>query len=195
MFQELQAQNAIDNEARCGKLESEVSSLKTEILQLKDLLAVAITERNIGEPSASSKPSSVVLPPTVVPTKPQRKKRYKEVDAFAVMIPRIVKEVQLPQKKKILNVAPYSVMYVPVANDLNKNGCDCGVYALKFIECHVLGLHISLVNDDNIEKARIKIATDLLQAATDEVLVYRMSQYQAPTFETPSEVVDVELVI
>uniref|UniRef100_A0A1J3JHH1 Ubiquitin-like protease family profile domain-containing protein n=1 Tax=Noccaea caerulescens TaxID=107243 RepID=A0A1J3JHH1_NOCCA len=69
-------------------------------------------------------------------------KRYKEVKAFSVMVPRIVKETQTNSKKKQILVAPYTVKYAHVRKDLNKSGSDCGIYALKHIECHVLGLNL-----------------------------------------------------
>ena len=57
---------------------------------------------------------------------------------------------------------------------------DCGAYSLKFIECHLLGLDFSLVNDENIQEARHKIAFDLWEAANDEALQYRMSTFKPP---------------
>ncbi|KAF2569214.1 hypothetical protein F2Q68_00024922 [Brassica cretica] len=101
------------------------------------------------------------------------------VEAFAVLIPRIVKAVQSSDKKKDFNVKQYTVSYVPM-RALNKSGNDCGAYFLKFIECHLLGLDFSLVNDKNIQEARHKIAFDLWEAANDEVLQYRMSTFKPP---------------
>ncbi|CAA7031768.1 unnamed protein product [Microthlaspi erraticum] len=86
-------------------------------------------------------------------------KKYREVEAFSVMVPCIVKEIQTISKKKQLTVAPYTI-------------------------------RLSLVDDDNIDEARYKVATDLLKAAKDEVLIERMSKYVAPEF-TPSEVLDI----
>ncbi|KAF3533834.1 hypothetical protein DY000_02041268 [Brassica cretica] len=57
---------------------------------------------------------------------------------------------------------------------------DCGAYSLKFIECHLLGLDFSLVNDENIQEARHKITFDLWEAANDEVLQYRKSTFKPP---------------
>ncbi|KAG2251227.1 hypothetical protein Bca52824_081363 [Brassica carinata] len=51
---------------------------------------------------------------------------------------------------------------------------------LEFIECHLLGLDFSLVNDENIQEARHKIAFDLWEAANDEALQYRMSTFKPP---------------
>nr|VDC83970.1 unnamed protein product [Brassica rapa] len=107
------------------------------------------------------------------------KKNNKAVEAFAVLIPRIVKAVQSSDKKKDFNVKQYAVSYVPM-RALNTSGNDCGAYSLKFIECHLLGLDFSLVNDENIQEARHKIAFDLWEAANDESLQYRMSTFKPP---------------
>ncbi|CDY20488.1 BnaC04g05560D [Brassica napus] len=80
------------------------------------------------------------------------KKNSRVVEAFAVLIPRIVKAVQSPERKKDFN----------------------------FIECHLLGLDFSLVNDENIKEAQHKIAFDLWEAANDVVLQSRMSTFKPP---------------
>ncbi|XP_013751359.2 uncharacterized protein LOC117134583 [Brassica rapa] len=107
------------------------------------------------------------------------RKRYKEVDGFANLIPRIVKAVQPMRHQKDFTVGAYTVSYVPVGN-LNKSACDCGVYAVKFIECHALGLELSLLHDGNIIEARHRILWDLWEAANDPELIDRMSKYQSP---------------
>ncbi|CAN6917717.1 unnamed protein product [Brassica oleracea] len=107
------------------------------------------------------------------------KKNNRAVEEFAVLIPRIIKVVQSSDKKKDFNVKQYTVSYVPMRS-LNKSGNDCGAYSLKFIECHLLGLDIYLVNDENIQEARHKIAFDFWDAANDEVLQYRMSIFKPP---------------
>ncbi|KAL0732836.1 hypothetical protein Bca4012_009046 [Brassica carinata] len=107
------------------------------------------------------------------------KKHYTEVEAFANMIPRIVKAVQPANQQKDFLVGAYTVDYVNMGF-LNQSACDCGVYAVKFIECHALGLEMSLVNDDNIQEARHRLLWDLWEAATDQELVDRMSQYKPP---------------
>ncbi|KAF8109205.1 hypothetical protein N665_0101s0033 [Sinapis alba] len=119
------------------------------------------------------------------------RKNTRTVEAFASLIPRIVKAVQPSDKKKDLNVKQYSISYVPMPS-LNKTGNDCGAYALKFIECHVLGLDFALLNDENIQEARHKIAYDLWEAANDEVLQYRMSMFKAPK-RAPEAVVELSL--
>ncbi|KAL0688839.1 hypothetical protein Bca4012_088516 [Brassica carinata] len=55
-----------------------------------------------------------------------------DVEPFANLIPRIVKDVQSAENKKHLNVRTYKVVYVPVPF-INKSSSDCGVYSLKFI--------------------------------------------------------------
>ncbi|KAG2331466.1 hypothetical protein Bca52824_002646 [Brassica carinata] len=107
------------------------------------------------------------------------RKNTRSVEAFAVLIPRIVNAVQSPDKKKDYNVKQYTVSYV-LMRGLNMSGNDCGAYALKFIECRLLGLDFSLINDENIQEARHKIAYDLWEAANDEVLQYRMSKFKPP---------------
>nr|VDD26815.1 unnamed protein product [Brassica oleracea] len=74
------------------------------------------------------------------------KKNNRIIEAFAVLIPRIVKAVQSPERKKDFNVKQYTVSYVPMRG-LNMSGNDCGAYSLKFIECHLLGLDFSLVSE------------------------------------------------
>ncbi|CAN6899202.1 unnamed protein product [Brassica oleracea] len=107
------------------------------------------------------------------------KKNNRVVEAFVVLIPRIVKAVQSPERKKDFNVKQYTVSYVPMRG-LNMSGNDCGAYSLKFIECHLLGLDFSLVNDESIKEARHKIAYDLWEEANDEVLQYQMSTFKPP---------------
>ncbi|KAF8051462.1 hypothetical protein N665_1720s0006 [Sinapis alba] len=116
------------------------------------------------------------------------KKKIKEVEAFTYLIPRIVKAVQPLRMQKHLNVAPYTVSYVPMRG-LNKANCHCGVYTLKHIECHLLGLDLSLVDDDNIKEARIRIMWDLWEAATDPELIERMSKYEPPNYK-PAECIE-----
>uniref|UniRef100_A0A0D3CYB4 Ubiquitin-like protease family profile domain-containing protein n=1 Tax=Brassica oleracea var. oleracea TaxID=109376 RepID=A0A0D3CYB4_BRAOL len=107
------------------------------------------------------------------------RKRYKELDGFANLVPRIVKAVQPPSYQKDFTFAAYTVHYVPMGK-LNKSACDCGVYTIKFIECHSLGLKLSMVNDGNIKEARHRILWDLWEAANDPELVERMSNYEPP---------------
>ncbi|KAJ4906162.1 hypothetical protein Rs2_09820 [Raphanus sativus] len=107
------------------------------------------------------------------------RKHYTEVEAFAIMIPRIVKAVQPANHQKDFLIGAYTVEYVKMGS-LNKSACDCGVYAVKFIECHALGLELSLLNDDNIKEARHRQLWDLWEAANDQELVEKMSKYEPP---------------
>ncbi|RIA05323.1 hypothetical protein BRARA_K00389 [Brassica rapa] len=106
-------------------------------------------------------------------------KHNKDLEPFAHLIPRIVKAVQSSEKRG-LTVKPYDVTYAPMPCFLNKTSSDCGVYALKHIEAHLLGMDLTLVNDDNIREARQKIAYDLWEAANDPELISRMGKYVPP---------------
>ncbi|ESQ47532.1 hypothetical protein EUTSA_v10021988mg [Eutrema salsugineum] len=117
-------------------------------------------------------------------------KHITNIEAFAVIIPKIVKEVQAPKNKKHLKVVPYSVLYTPMKPKINKSQNDCGVYALKFIECHLFGHSFTMLDDENIKMARLKIVCDLWHAAQDLVLIERMSRYE-PTPATESEIVEI----
>ncbi|KAF3534069.1 hypothetical protein DY000_02038999 [Brassica cretica] len=73
------------------------------------------------------------------------------VEPFAVLIPRIVKAIQSSKSRQY-----------------------------QHIECHLLGMDFSLVNDNNIREARQKIAYDLWEAAIDPVLIERMAKFTPP---------------
>ncbi|KAG2274670.1 hypothetical protein Bca52824_057225 [Brassica carinata] len=119
------------------------------------------------------------------------RKKIKEVEAFAQLIPRIVKAVQSLTMQKHLTITPYNVSYVPLSG-LNRLNCHCGVYTIKHIECHVLGLKIFLVSDDNIWGARIKIVWGLWEAANDPELIERMSKYEPNNCSKPAEYVEID---
>lgn len=119
------------------------------------------------------------------------KKKIKEVEAFAQLIPRIVKAVQSLTIQKHFHITPYNVSYVPMSG-LNRLQCHCGVYTIKHIECHVLGLDIFMVNDENIWGARIKIMWDLWEAANDLELIERMSKYEPIKCSKPAEYVEID---
>uniref|UniRef100_A0A0D3D583 DUF1985 domain-containing protein n=1 Tax=Brassica oleracea var. oleracea TaxID=109376 RepID=A0A0D3D583_BRAOL len=87
-------------------------------------------------------------------------KHNKDLEPFAHLIPRIVKAVQSSEKRGF-TVKPYDVTYAPMPLFLNKTSSDSGVYALKHIEAHLLGMDLTLVNDDNIREASQKISYDL----------------------------------
>ncbi|KAF3599573.1 hypothetical protein F2Q69_00034028 [Brassica cretica] len=56
----------------------------------------------------------------------------------------------------------------------------------------MFGLDISLVSDDNIRGARIKIMWDVWEAANDPELIERMSKYEAIKCSKPAEYVEIE---
>ncbi|ESQ50894.1 hypothetical protein EUTSA_v10023117mg [Eutrema salsugineum] len=102
------------------------------------------------------------------------------VETFSVLIPWIVKEVQTPKNRKHLNMK----------QGINKTVCHCGVYALKYIECHKLGLAMSLMEDDNINAVRKKITCDLIEAANGPIIIERMSRYEPTRWKT--KIVDLD---
>ncbi|KAF8107336.1 hypothetical protein N665_0123s0027 [Sinapis alba] len=120
-----------------------------------------------------------------------RGKNRQYVEKFAALIPRIVKAVGPPESKKQLLLSPYSIVDVPMQARLNMSCCDCGAYALKHLECHVLGLNLSLVDDEIIQGCRQKIAVDLWDAAHDPILAQVMTRYVPSPWER-SEVFDLE---
>ncbi|KAF8112867.1 hypothetical protein N665_0059s0005 [Sinapis alba] len=116
-----------------------------------------------------------------------RNRQY--VAKFAHLIPRIVKAVGPSESKKQLLLSPYSIIDVPMKGRLKKSCCDCGAYVLKHLECHLLGLDLSLVDDEIIQGCRQKIGVELWEAAHDPVLAQVMKQYVPSPWET-SEVFD-----
>nr|VDD36238.1 unnamed protein product [Brassica oleracea] len=116
-------------------------------------------------------------------------KHNKDLEPFAHLIPRIVKAVQSSEKRGFI-VKPYDVTYAPMPLFLNKTSSDCGVYALKHLEAHLLGMDLTLVNDDNIREARQKIAYDLWEAANDPELISRMGKF-IPRKATTSPTVEI----
>lgn len=116
-------------------------------------------------------------------------KHNKIAEAFATIIPHIVKAVQPEISRKDYNVSKYSISYAPFKREINKGNSSCGVYAIKHIEAHALGLDLSLIDDGNIRAARLKIAVDLFIAANDPLLIERISKFEPPKY-TPPEVVE-----
>uniref|UniRef100_A0A0D3CBM6 Ubiquitin-like protease family profile domain-containing protein n=1 Tax=Brassica oleracea var. oleracea TaxID=109376 RepID=A0A0D3CBM6_BRAOL len=86
-----------------------------------------------------------------------RGKNRQYVEKFAAIIPRIVKAVGPPERQKQLLLSSYSIVDVPMKMRLNKICCDCGAYALKHLEYSLLGLDVSLVDDEIIMGCRQKI--------------------------------------
>ncbi|KAF8093439.1 hypothetical protein N665_0383s0067 [Sinapis alba] len=118
------------------------------------------------------------------------RKYNKEMEAFAVIIPRIVKTVQTTANKKQQKVVQYGVSYLPMKLGINSSYGDCGVFALRHIECHLFGMDLSLMDDENILAARYKMAVGLFMAAYNHVLIERRALYTPPQHNV-SDVVDV----
>lgn len=115
----------------------------------------------------------------------------RNVEAFAFIIPRLVKEIHTKANGKQPLLSQYNIIEVPLPRGLNKSNCDCGVYALKSIECHLLQLRLDLINDDNIKEARLKLAVDLWEAANDPVLIDRMEKHEPPP-KLSSDIVNID---
>ncbi|CAH8380296.1 unnamed protein product [Eruca vesicaria subsp. sativa] len=112
-----------------------------------------------------------------------RNRQY--VEKFAALIPWIVKAVAPPESKKQLLVSPYSIVDVPMTARLNKSCADCGAYALKHLQCHLLGLDLGIVDDEIIQGCRQKIAVDLWEASHDPILAQVMTQYVPSPWDKP----------
>lgn len=120
-----------------------------------------------------------------------RGKNRQYVEKFAAIIPRIVKSVAPQERQKQLLLSSYSIVDVPMKLRLNKSCCDCGAYALKHLECSLLGLDVSLVDDEIIMGCRQKIGVDLWEAAHDPIFAEVMTRYVSSPWER-SEVFDLE---
>lgn len=113
----------------------------------------------------------------------------RHVEPFAAAIPRIVKEIHSKVDGKVPLLTQYQIIHHSLPPNLNRSCCDCGVYALKYIECHILNLPLDLINEDNIREARLKLAVDLWAASKDPVLIDRMEKYEP--HNNSSDIVDV----
>ncbi|KAG2280187.1 hypothetical protein Bca52824_051407 [Brassica carinata] len=118
-----------------------------------------------------------------------RNRQY--VEKFAAMISRIVKAVAPPERQKQLLLASYSIVDVPMKKRLNKSCCDCGAYALKHLECHLLGIDLNLLDDEIIMGCRQKIGVDLWEVAHDYIYAEAMTRYVPSPWER-EEVFDLE---
>ncbi|KAF2564548.1 hypothetical protein F2Q70_00016147 [Brassica cretica] len=118
-------------------------------------------------------------------------KNRQYVEKFAAMIPRIVKAVAPPERQKQLLLASYSIVDVPMKTRLNKSCCDCGAYALKHLECNLLGIDLGLLDDEIIMGCRQKIGVDLWEAANDPIYAEAMTRYVPSPWER-EEVFDLE---
>ncbi|KAF2556497.1 hypothetical protein F2Q68_00013709 [Brassica cretica] len=88
---------------------------------------------------------------------------------------------------------PLIIFYRGCAYDaeMNKTCCDCGAYALKHLECSLLGLNLILVDDEIIMGCKQKIGVDLWKAAHDPIFAEVMTRYVPSPWER-SEVFDLE---
>ncbi|XP_056850736.1 uncharacterized protein LOC130500056 [Raphanus sativus] len=118
-------------------------------------------------------------------------KNRQHVEKFAALIPRIVKAVAPPERQKPLLLSAYTIVDVPMKKRLNKSCCDCGVYALKHLECLLLGLDISLVDDEIIMGCRQKLGVDLWEGAHEPIYAEAMTRYVPSPWER-SEAYDLE---
>ncbi|CAH8320839.1 unnamed protein product [Eruca vesicaria subsp. sativa] len=112
-----------------------------------------------------------------------RGRNIQHVEKFAALIPRIVKAVGPPVRQKQLLLKSYSIVDVPMKTRLKKSCCDCGAYALKHLECLLLGIDLSLVDDEIIMGCRQKIGVDLWEAAHDPIYAVAMTRYVPSPWE------------
>ncbi|KAG2300478.1 hypothetical protein Bca52824_036950 [Brassica carinata] len=114
-----------------------------------------------------------------------RNRQY--VEKFAAMIPRIVKAVGPPKSK--LHLSSYSTD-MPMQMRLNKSCVDYG-HTLKHLECILLGVDLSLVEDGIMPGCRQNIAYDIWEAAYDPIIIQLMAQHMPSDLES-SDVYDLE---
>ena len=110
-----------------------------------------------------------------------------------ITIPRILKGMHKKAYGKPSLLTAYEIISAKVPPGLNISQSDCGVYSLKYIECHMLQLRMDLMNDDNIPGARHKCAVDLWEAANDPVFVEIMENSPPPVLSS-DDIVDLEKV-
>ncbi|CAH8381781.1 unnamed protein product [Eruca vesicaria subsp. sativa] len=112
-----------------------------------------------------------------------RGRNRQHVEKFAALIPRIVKAVGPPERQKQLLLKSYSIVDVLMKTRLNKSYCDCGAYALKHLECLLLGIDLSLVDDEIIMGCRQEISVDLWESAHDPIYAEAMTRYEPSPWE------------
>ncbi|KAL0662916.1 hypothetical protein Bca4012_099753 [Brassica carinata] len=100
-----------------------------------------------------------------------RGKNRQYVEKFAAIIPRIVKSVAPQERQKQLLLSSYSIV--------------------DHLECSLLGLDVSLVDDEIIMGCRQKIGVDLWEGAHDPIFAEVMTRYVPSPWER-SEVFDLE---
>lgn len=85
------------------------------------------------------------------------------IEPYAVMMPYLLKLLATEDKKDefLFDSFTYERPVGPTV-PLQNNGCDCGVFTLKFIELHALGLEFPpALCGQNMPSIREKLATDL----------------------------------
>ncbi|KAG2280842.1 hypothetical protein Bca52824_052062 [Brassica carinata] len=92
-----------------------------------------------------------------------RRKNRQYVEKFAAIIPRIVKAVGPPERQKQLLLSSYSIV--------------------DHLECSLLGLNVSLVDDEIFMGCRQKIGVDLWEAAHDPIFAEVMTRYVPSPWE------------
>lgn len=113
------------------------------------------------------------------------------VEKFAAMIPKIVKAVGPPENKKQLPLSSYSIVKKPMKSRLNKSYADFGSYLFKHLECHLLDIDLSFVDDKIMSGCRQKITLDIWEAVHDPILIQLMAQHVPLEYES-SDVFDIE---
>ncbi|WZY72068.1 hypothetical protein YC2023_004308 [Brassica napus] len=89
-------------------------------------------------------------------------KMLEEFKPITLMLPDILNQnipanLRTPSRKKFA-FRRMSKRYTPQNTQIG----DCGVYALKFVECLALGVSFAGINDKNIQGLRLKMAAEIL---------------------------------
>jgi len=89
-------------------------------------------------------------------------KMLEEFKPITLMLPDILNQnipanLRTPSRKKFA-FRRRSKRYTPQNTQIG----DCGVYALKFVECLALGVSFAGINDRNIQGLRLKMAAEIL---------------------------------
>lgn len=79
---------------------------------------------------------------------------------YARMIPYMLKTFA-PEKEKCMSVAKYKISKLSKIPQNLQSG-DCGIYALKYVECLALNCDFKGLCDDHIERIRAKLAAEIL---------------------------------
>lgn len=86
---------------------------------------------------------------------------------FRVMIPYMLSDI-IPKSQRSPSYKQFTFRWKSPKNvPQNEDPGDCGVYALKYIECLALGVTFDGLCDRNIQGLRVKMAADILADAPD----------------------------